>query len=255
MELKEAKTIVTGGASGLGLATAKRLVQGGARVAILDLDGTRAQAAAAELGQRAFVFETDVTSEASVEAAVAGAVESMGSLTLAVNCAGIIVSQRTVGKDKRLSLEDFNRVLAVNLSGTFLICRAAAGHMQHNAPTADGERGVIVNTASIAAFEGQIGQAAYAASKAAVAGMTLPLAREFAVFGVRVMTVAPGLFDTLMVAGLPETARAALGAQAPFPHRLGKPEEFAALVCHIYENPMLNGEVIRLDAALRMPPK
>ncbi len=255
MELRGAKAIVTGGASGLGLATARQLVGAGARVALLDRDAKRAAAAAAELGECAFAFEADVTSESSVDGAVAAAAEAMGGLTLVVNCAGIIVSQRTVGKDTRLELADFNHVLAVNLGGTFLLCRAAAGYMQHNAANADGERGVIVNSASIAAFEGQIGQAAYAASKAGIVGLTLPLAREFAVFGVRVMTIAPGLFDTLMIAGLPEAARAALGAQAPFPHRLGKPEEFAQLVCHIYENAMLNGEVIRLDGALRMPQK
>lgn len=255
MDLKLAKAIITGGASGLGLGVARRLVELGASVAILDVSSEGGKHLAQVLGKEVLYLPTDVASEPAVDRSVKEAVDRFGGLTFAVNCAGIVHSQRVVGKNRLLSQADFARTIAVNLTGTFTVCRAAAQTMQHNIPNADGERGVIVNTASIAAYEGQVGLAAYSASKAGVVGLTLPLAREFASFGVRVMAIAPGLFDTPMVGGLPDQVRAALAEQMPFPRRLGDPGEFAALVCHIYENPMLNGEVIRLDGALRMPLK
>ncbi|MBA3494531.1 MAG: SDR family NAD(P)-dependent oxidoreductase [Gammaproteobacteria bacterium] len=255
MNLRDAKAIVTGGGSGLGLAVARRLVEAGARVAILDIQPAPAEPLAEPSSDGLLFLETDVTSEAAVDRAFAIASERLGGISLAVNCAGIVQAQRVLGAERLLSQAGFARVIAVNLIGTFTVCRAAANLMQHNAPNAEGERGVIINTTSIAAYEGQIGQAAYAASQGGVASLTLPLAREFAALGIRVMAIAPGLFDTPMLAGLPEKARAGLVEHVPYPKRLGSPREFAALVCHIYENPMLNGEVIRLDGALRMPPK
>jgi len=238
--------LVTGGGSGLGLATARMLARAGAGVIAADLRGEY------EPGIR-FV-EADVTDEASVEAAVGAALES-GPLHGVVNCAGVAIAERAVGRDGPHSLESFTNVIRVNLIGTFNVVRLAAAAMVGNEPDEEGGRGVIVNTASVAAFDGQIGQAAYAASKGGVASMTLPLAREFARSGIRVATIAPGLFDTPMMAGLPEEARASLGEQVPFPSRLGRPEEYAALVRHIVENDMLNGEVIRLDGAVRMAPR
>lgn len=249
MKLQAARALVTGGASGLGLAVARRLGDAGARVAILDIRPP------VEAPRGIPFVAADVASEGAVERAMAEAVEALGGLTLAVNCAGISHRGRVVGRDGRMALSDFTRVVSVNLIGTFAVCRAAADAMQHNEPEADGERGVIVNTASVAAFEGQIGQAAYAASKGGVASLTLPLARELASFGVRVVCIAPGVFETAMVATLTEPVRAALQGQVPFPKRFGDPAEFAALVCHLYENPMLNGTVIRLDGALRMNPR
>ncbi len=255
MNLNAAKAIITGGASGLGLGVARKLVEAGAQVAILDIAPEGDKRLKQALGKEVLYLLADVISEPAVDRAVKEAAEQLGGLTLAVNCAGIVHSQRVVGKDRPLSQVEFARVIAVNLTGTFTVCRAAALVMQHNTANVDGERGVIVNTASIAAYEGQVGLAAYSASKAGVVGLTLPLAREFASFGVRVMAIAPGIFATPMVDGLPEPVRSALAEQVPFPRRLGDPGEFAALVCHIYENPMLNGEVIRLDGALRMSPK
>ena len=246
MDIAGRTFLVTGGGSGLGLATARMLVRAGAGVIAADLRGE------SEPGIR-FV-EADVTDEASVEAAVGTALES-GPLRGVVNCAGVAIAEKAVGRDGPHSLESFKRVIGVNLIGTFNVVRLAAAAMVGNDPDEEGGRGVIVNTASVAAFDGQIGQAAYAASKGGVASMTLPLAREFARPGIRVATIAPGLFDTPMMAGLPEEARESLGNQVPFPSRLGRPEEYAALVRHIVENDLINGEVIRLDGAIRMAPR
>jgi NAD(P)-dependent dehydrogenase (short-subunit alcohol dehydrogenase family) len=251
VQLVGAVALVTGGASGLGLATATELASAGAAVVLLDLPSSPGQDAAKQIG--GVFVPTDVTDEASVQAAVDQAT-SMGPLRVAVNCAGIGTPGRVVGKDGPLALEQFARVVQVNLIGTFNVIRLAAAAMAQTEPV-DGERGVIVNTASVAAFDGQIGQAAYSASKGGVVGMTLPIAREFAQSLIRVMTIAPGLFDTPMLQGLPEAARQSLGAQVPMPSRLGQPSEYAALARHIIENPMLNGEVIRLDGAIRMTPR
>jgi NAD(P)-dependent dehydrogenase (short-subunit alcohol dehydrogenase family) len=254
MQIQGQGTLISGGASGLGLATARELLAAGARVALLDLPRSRGEAVAAELGRGAIFCAGDVTDEAQVRAAVARAVETFGSLRAAVCCAGIGWAQRTVTKDGPHALEPFRRVLEVNLFGTFNVIRFAADAMSRNDPVED-ERGAIVNTASVAAFDGQIGQVAYAASKAAIVGMTLPVARDLSSLGIRANTIAPGLFDTPLLAGLPEPARQALAANIPFPRRLGRPAEYAALVRCILENPMLNGETIRLDGALRMPPR
>jgi NAD(P)-dependent dehydrogenase (short-subunit alcohol dehydrogenase family) len=255
MDLRDAGAIVAGGASGLGAATARALAERGARVAIADLNEEAASALAEELGDGALAFKADVTKEDEVEAAVSGAVEGLGGLRLAVSCAGIGWAERTVGKNGAANLQPFETVVRVNLIGTFNVLRLAAAAMAQNEPGDDGERGAVVMTASIAAFDGQIGQTAYSASKGGIASLTLPAARDLARTGIRVCTIAPGLFDTPLLAALPEEAREALGRQVPFPARLGRPEEFAALACHIAENRMLNGETIRLDGALRMPPK
>lgn len=255
MKLSEAKALVTGGNSGLGLAVVNKLARMGARVAILDCRPVGKLGNGGTPDHKVLYLVTDVTSESEVDRSVQRVRAQFGGITLAVNCAGIARAQRVLGKDGLLAQQDFARVINVNLIGTFTVCRSVASVMQHNFPTGDVERGVIVNTASIAAFEGQIGLTAYAASKGGVASLTLPLAREFANIGVRVMAIAPGLFDTPMMEDIPEKARAALLEQVPFPKRLGRPDEFAELVCHIYENPMLNGSVIRLDGALRMPPR
>ncbi len=242
--------IVTGGASGLGAATARMLRTAGAAVLIADVaDGA---ALAAEIG--AAYLRTDVTREADAQAAVDRAVEGFGALSGLVNCAGVVIGERVLGRERPHALDSFTRVITVNLIGTFNMIRLAAAAIRHSQAT-DGERGVIVNTASIAGYDGQIGQAAYAASKGGVIGMTLPIARELARDGIRVMTVAPGLFETPMMLGLPAEVQDALGRTVPFPPRLGHPAEFAALVRHILENTMLNGEVIRLDGAVRLPPK
>ena len=251
MQLAGTAALVTGGASGLGLATATALSRAGAAVVIADLPGSSGEAAARSLG--AAFAATDVTDEASVQAAVELA-GTMGPLRVAVNCAGIGTAGRVLGRSGPLPLEQFARVVTVNLIGTFNVIRLASAAIAQTEPVA-GERGVIVNTASAAAFDGQIGQAAYSASKGGVVGMTLPIARDLADKLIRVMTIAPGLFDTPMLAGLPEPARQSLGAQVPMPSRLGDPSEYAALVQHIIENPMLNGEVIRLDGAIRMAPR
>jgi NAD(P)-dependent dehydrogenase (short-subunit alcohol dehydrogenase family) len=253
MELSGIGALVAGGASGLGEATARELVTRGARVAIADLNEERGRPLAAELGGP-FV-RADVTDEGPVRAAVETAVEAFGSIRLAVSCAGVGWAERTVKRDGPAALEPFETVVRVNLIGTFNVLRLAAAAMAENEPDGEGERGAVVMTGSIAAFDGQIGQTAYAASKGGVAGLTLPAARDLARLGIRVCTIAPGLFDTPLLAGLPEEARRALGEQIPFPSRLGRPEEYARLACHIAENPMLNGEVIRLDGALRMPPR
>jgi NAD(P)-dependent dehydrogenase (short-subunit alcohol dehydrogenase family) len=254
MEIRDASALVTGGASGLGAATARMLAALGARVTIADLNGEQAQEVARDMaGARAVA--ADVTDEGSCAAAVAAAVEHGGGLHLLVNCAGIVAAERILGREGRHDLGRFRRVLQVNLVGSFTMLMLAAEAMARNEPNAEGERGVVINTASVAAFDGQIGQAAYAASKGGVAALTLPAARELARSGIRVMTIAPGIFDTAMMAALPPAARASLGEQVPFPPRLGRPEEYAALACHIVENPMLNGEVIRLDGAIRMAPR
>ena len=251
MQLAGTAALVTGGASGLGLATATALARAGAAVVIADLPGSSGEVVARSLGG-AFAA-TDVTDEASVQAAVELA-GTMGPLRVAVNCAGIGTAGRVLGRNGPLPLEQFARVVTVNLIGTFNVIRLASAAIAQTEPVA-GERGVIVNTASAAAFDGQIGQAAYSASKGGVVGMTLPIARDLADKLIRVMTIAPGLFDTPMLQGLPEPARQSLGAQVPMPSRLGDPAEYAALVQHIIENPMLNGEVIRLDGAIRMAPR
>lgn len=253
MDLNGISAIVTGGASGLGGATARALAAGGARVAIIDVNRDAAEVAAAAIGGLALAC--DVADEAAGAAAVAAAAAAHGPVRVLVNCAGIGTAGRIVGRDGPLALGAYERVIRVNLVGTFNMLRLAAAEMSAAEKLAEGERGVIVNTASIAAYEGQVGQAAYASSKAGVVGLTLPAARELARFGVRVVTIAPGLFHTPMVAGLPPEVQASLGASVPFPSRLGLPEEYAALVLHIVANRMLNGATIRLDGALRMAPR
>jgi NAD(P)-dependent dehydrogenase (short-subunit alcohol dehydrogenase family) len=255
MLIQDTRAIVTGGASGLGEAVAECIVAAGGRVAALDVNAAAGNALAARLGDRAAFIEADVTSEAGVNAAVAGAVQAMGGLNLAVNCAGVGWPKRLVGKDGPMPGDFFRKVIEINLVGTLLVCKAAAAEMQKNAPNSDGERGAIVMTASVAAFDGQIGQVAYSASKGGIVGMTLPMARELAAFGIRVVTIAPGLFLTPMMAALPAEAQESLGKQVPFPPRLGRPPEYASMVRQILENPMLNGETIRLDGAIRMAPR
>lgn len=247
--------LVTGGGSGLGAATARALAGAGARVVIADVNAQAGGQITQGLGANAAFISTDVTDEASVLAAVQCALSRFNGLHGAISCAGVAIAERILGKSGPHRLDTFNRTLAVNLSGTFNVMRLAAQAMQNNAPDANGERGVLIHTASIAAFEGQVGQAAYSAAKAGIVGLTLPAARELARVGIRVMAIAPGLFDTPMMAGMSAEVRASLGGQVPFPARLGNPEEYAALALHIIGNPMLNGEVIRLDGALRMAAK
>ena len=254
MDISGSVALVTGGASGLGLATTRQLLGLGASVVIVDLPSSKGAEVAAELGERVAFAPADVTKEADVQAAVARAAE-LGTLRVAVNCAGIAPPARTVGRDgSPFPLDLFTAVVMVNLVGTFNVIRLAAAAIAEADPIGE-ERGVIVNTASVAAFEGQIGQAAYAASKGGVVGMTLPIARDLAALKIRVTTIAPGLFKTPMLAGLPQDAQDSLGAQVPHPARLGDPSEYAALVGHIVANPMLNGETIRLDGAIRMAPR
>jgi NAD(P)-dependent dehydrogenase (short-subunit alcohol dehydrogenase family) len=255
MELATAKAVITGGASGLGFATAQRVVDAGGQVVLLDINDEQGTSSAASLGDKASFINTDVSNEASVQAALAAANTAMGGITLAVNCAGIATAGRTLGREGPWPSALFNKVIQVNLVGSFNVTKEAAAFMQHNEPNADGERGVVISTASIAAFEGQIGQAAYSASKGGVVGMMLPLAREFAAFGIRVNTIAPGVFLTPMVAGMPEEVQESLGKQVPFPPRLGRPEEYANAVEFIYGTAMVNGETIRVDGAIRMQPK
>jgi 3-hydroxyacyl-CoA dehydrogenase/3-hydroxy-2-methylbutyryl-CoA dehydrogenase len=255
MRIEGASALVAGGASGLGEATVRRLHEGGAAVVIADLNAKKGEALAAELGDRARFVEADVTGEEAVGAAVNAAAEADGGLRISVCCAGIGWAQRVSGKQGPHDLTVFENVIRINLIGTFNVLRLAAAAMSGNDPDEGGERGVCINTSSTAAFDGQIGQVAYSASKAGVVGLTLPAARDMAGRGVRVMTIAPGLFDTPLLAALPEEQREALGAGIPFPSRLGRAEEYAELACHIVENPMLNGEAIRLDGALRMPPR
>lgn len=246
---------VTGGASGLGEAVARMLVANGGQVIVLDLNAEKGEALVAALGAAACFSAGNVAEEADVTRAIAKGISQFGSIQGCINCAGIGPPQRVLRKEGLHTLEAFNRVIQVNLTGTFNVLRLVADQIQKNPSGLSGERGVIINTASVAAFDGQIGQAAYSASKGGIVAMTLPIAREFARFGIRVMTIAPGIFETPLLAGLPDEAKESLGAQVPFPARLGMPEEFAALVKHIIENQMLNGEVIRLDGAIRMAPK
>jgi len=253
MQIEGSVFLVTGGASGLGGATARMIASAGGKVVIADLKEAEGSALAKELGGK-FV-RTDVTDDASGKAAVAAAVDSFGTVHGLINCAGVVHGEKVLGKEGPHALASFARVVNINLVGTFNMVRLAAGAMAKNTPNADGERGVIVNTASVAAFDGQMGQAAYAASKAAVAGMTLPLARDLSRNGIRVMTIAPGIFETPMAEQIPPDIAEALAKSVPFPPRLGRPSEYAALVRAIVENEMLNGEVIRLDGAIRMAPK
>jgi len=255
MQIKDRVAIVTGGASGLGLATARRLVELGAKVALWDLNGDQAAQAAHGLGEAAIGLAVDVSDAVTAEAGLARTLDVFGGVHFCINCAGVATGGRAIGRDGPLPLERFTRTIEINLIGTFNVLRLAATEMAKNEPDDDGARGVIVNTASVAAFDGQVGQAAYSASKAGVAGMTLPLARDLASLGIRVNTIAPGVFETPMMAGMPAEVRDPLIAMVQSPKRLGDPAEYAALAVHIIENGYLNGETIRLDAAIRMQPK
>ena len=255
MEIQGSTFFVSGGGSGLGAATVRTLAQAGANVLIADVNEEAGKSVASEIGDKAKFVRTDVTDEQSVQDAVDAAVEAFGGLNGAVNCAGIGPAARVLGRKGPHPLDMFEKTVHINLIGTFNVTRLAGARISEGEPGEDGERGVIVNTASVAAFDGQIGQAAYSASKGGIVSMTLPIAREFARFGIRVVTIAPGTFNTPMVEGLPEDARESLGQQVPFPSRLGEPSEFAALAKHIIENRMLNGEIIRLDGAIRMAPR
>ena len=254
MELKNSTFIVTGGASGLGAATARAIAQAGGNVVIADVNADAGNALAKELGRARFI-KTDVTAEADAKAAVALALKEFGGLQGLVNCAGIAIGEKTVGKEGPHALASFSRVIGINLIGTFNMIRLAAEAMSKGQPNAGGERGVIINTASVAAYDGQIGQAAYSASKGGIVGMTLPIARDLSRSGIRVMTIAPGIFETPMLLGMPKDVQDALGKLVPFPSRLGRPAEYAALALHIIANEMLNGETIRLDGAIRLTPK
>ena len=253
MEIKNAVAVVTGGASGLGEGTARSLAAAGAKVAILDMGLEKAKSVADEIG--GIAVECNVADAASAEAAMAAVADQLGPCAVAVNCAGVAPAGRIVGREGPMDLEAFNRVIQVNLVGTFNIMRLAAAQMQTRDANEDGERGVIVSTASVAAFEGQIGQAAYAASKGGVVSLTLPAAREFAKTGIRVNAIAPGLFGTPMLLGMPQEVQDSLASTLPFPSRFGKPSEYAKLVLHMIDNPIMNGEVVRLDSALRMQPR
>ena len=255
MQIQHSVFLITGGGSGLGAATAKMIIDNGGSVVIADINKDAGIAKQIELGSHAKFIETNVTDEASVQAAVDVCTSVFGGIRGVVNCAGVAPGERVVGRTGPHSLANFRRAVEINLIGTFNVIRLAAHAMSTRKPNASGERGVIINTSSVASFEGQIGQAAYAASKAGVNGMTLPIARELAKLGIRVMTIAPGIFDTPMLQGMSDEIRASLGAQIPFPSRLGRPDEYAALVKHIIENEVLNGEVIRLDGAIRMGAK
>jgi NAD(P)-dependent dehydrogenase (short-subunit alcohol dehydrogenase family) len=255
MQTSGSTFIVTGGASGLGAATARMLTQAGGKVILADVNDAQGNELAKELGERARFIRTDVTDESSAKAAVAAAQSAFGGLNGLINCAGIAIGERIVGKEAPHALASFARTININLIGSFNLTRLAADVMSRNAPNAAGERGVIVYTASVAAFDGQIGQAAYSASKAGLVGMTLPIARELARHGIRVMTIAPGLFETPMMAGMSAEVQESLGKMVPFPPRLGRPAEYASLVGEIIRNEMLNGETIRLDGAIRLAPK
>ena len=255
MKLNEVKALITGGVSGLGLAVARKIVGGGGQAVLLDINDVAGEVAVAELGDAASYIRTDVSSEQEVQDAVSTAVERMGMINVAMNCAGIIGAGRVLGREVPMALDFFAKVIHVNLIGSFNICKAAGAAMESNPPGPDGGRGVIISTASVAAFEGQVGQAAYSASKGGIVGMTLPIAREYARIGVRVNTIAPGIFWTPMVDGMPPHVQESLSASIPFPSRLGKPEEFAELAAHIMENEYINGETIRLDGAVRLAPK
>ncbi|WP_404452136.1 3-hydroxyacyl-CoA dehydrogenase [Virgibacillus necropolis] len=255
MKIENSVAVVTGGASGLGEATVRNIITKGGKAVILDLAEEQGTNLAEELGKNVYFVKTDVTDESSVQGALDKAVELFGAVHALINCAGIAIAEKTFGKKGKHDLSSFSKVIQVNLIGTFNVIRLAAEKMAENEPNEDYERGVIVNTASVAAFEGQIGQAAYSASKSGIAGMTLPIARDLSTLGIRVMTIAPGLFETPLFAGLPDKAKQALGEMTPFPSRLGYPSEYARLTESIIENPMLNGETIRLDGAIRMQPR
>ncbi|WP_417897031.1 3-hydroxyacyl-CoA dehydrogenase [Bacillus haimaensis] len=255
MKVENICALVTGGASGLGEATVRNIVAKGGKALILDLSEERGRMLVDELGNSVLYVKTDVTSEKDVRAALEQGIEKLGSINAVVNCAGIGVAQKVLSRKGTHPLDHFSKVISINLIGSFNVIRLAAERMVLNEPNAEGERGVIINTASVAAFDGQIGQAAYSASKGGIVGMTLPIARELAAFGIRVMTIAPGLFHTPMFDSLPAEARDSLGKMVPFPPRLGYPQEYAQLVQSIMENPMLNGDTIRLDGAIRMQPK
>ncbi len=255
MKLKNVKAIITGGISGLGLACARKIISDGGQVALFDINEEAAQTVLDELGQRATFYKTDVSNENNVEQSCAKANETMNGLNVAINCAGVLSAGRVLGREAPMATDYFSQAIMINLIGSFNISKTAANIMQNNQADSDGQRGVIINTASIAAYEGQIGQAAYSASKAGIVGMTLPMAREFTRIGVRVMTIAPGVFMTPMVSGMPDHVKEALGAAVPFPSRLGKPAEFADTMTHIVENTYLNGSVIRLDGAIRLQAK
>ena len=255
MRIDESVFLISGGASGLGLATARELVGRGGKVVLLDINAEAGQQALAELGGNARFVCADITREEDGQAAVAQALAAFGALHGLVNCAGVVPAEKVLGRNGAHGLDSFRRTVEINLIGSFNLLRLAAEAMAQNTPNAGGERGVIINTASVAAFDGQMGQVAYAASKGGVAALTLPAARDLARSGIRVMCVAPGVFETPMMAGMPQEVRDSLAANVPFPPRLGRPDEYAALVRHIVENPMLNGEVIRLDGALRMAAK
>lgn len=255
MQLNKTKAIITGGVSGLGLGVAQHLVSKGAQVALFDINDEKGAAVCRELGENVRYYRSDVTSEEQIVENIKQAAAHMGGINAAINCAGILGAGRVLGKEGSMPLKQFQTTVMVNLIGSFNVAKAAAELMQHNPPGEDNERGVIINTASIAAFEGQIGQAAYSASKGGVISMTLPMAREFTRIGVRVMTIAPGVFHTPMVEGMPPQVYDSLCAQVPYPSRLGKPEEYAQLVAFILENRYLNGETIRLDGAIRLQPK
>jgi len=255
MRIADHTFLITGGGSGLGAATASLFAVHGANIVIADIKPAEGKSIVDKFGSRAHFVKTDVTDETEVQAAIDEAISKFGAIHGAINCAGIVIGEKVLGEKGPHDYENFKRTVSVNLFGTFNVIRLAANAMGKNPPTEGGERGVLLNTSSIASFEGQIGQAAYAASKAGVNGLTLPVARELAKLGIRVVTIAPGLFDTPMMAGMPEEVRASLGQQVPFPPRLGRPEEYAALAKHIVENEVINGTVIRLDGALRMAPK
>jgi len=255
VKIRDARAVITGGASGLGHAVARHVADAGGKVVLLDVQEGAGRAAAGALGGAAHFLRCDVTSEAEVDSAMEAAHAHLGGLNLLVNCAGVVGAGRVLGKNGPMAGEFFTKVIHINLIGTFLCDKAAAALMQNNTPAADGERGLLVHTSSVAAYEGQIGQSAYSATKAAVAGMTLPIARELARFGIRCVAIAPGIFHTPMMDGMPKDVQESLAAQVPFPSRLGRPEEFAQLVATVFEMPMLNGTTIRLDGAIRMQPK
>ena len=256
MKIQNCVAVITGGASGLGAAVVRDIIANNGKAAIFDFDAQNGEQLAAELGDRALFCKTDVADETSVQTAVEQTIKAFGAIHFAINCAGVASPKKVIDKKgSPMPIDFFNRVLQINLVGTMNVIRLAAVEIRKNAPTEDGEKGVVINVASVAAFEGQVGQAAYSASKAGIVGMALPLAREFADYGIRVNTIAPGIFMTPMMAGLPENVQKSLAEMMPFPKRMGKPEEFAQLVRHLIENPMINAEVIRLDAALRMAAK
>ena len=255
MDLASAKAVISGGASGLGLATARRVIEAGGHAALLDVNEEQGAKSSEELGERAIFVNTDVSDEDGVRASINNAAEFMDGITLAVNCAGVLIPERVLGRAGPASADSFSKVIQINLVGSFNITKEASAIMEANEPNADGERGVVVSTASVAAYEGQIGQASYSASKGGIVGMMLPIARELARIGIRVNTIAPGIFMTPMMEGLSEEVQQSLGAQVPFPPRLGRPEEYADLVACIYGNAMINGETIRLDGGIRMQPK